>query len=126
MADSEIFDESDGIMKKPCKHCPFRRDVQIFGSVARAEEFALMSINRYTWFHCHKTGDVDEDNGDFVPTAESLECAGLLSMKVHSGTIKCPDGFEASPNVFSDSYEMTEQYTDWLGHDDRWDDEDDD
>jgi hypothetical protein len=118
-----MSEESDEIMPKPCKHCPFKRGVQMFGSVRRAEEFAYMADNRYTWFHCHKTGTVDEDEGDYIATENSLECAGLVSMKVHSGTIRCPDGFTPSTDAYSDSQEMVDAYLDWLGEDEEEDED---
>lgn len=76
----------------------------------RVEDFAYMADNAHTWFHCHKTGDCDEDSGDLVPNGESLECAGLLSMKVNDEILQPIAGFTPSTKVFDGSYDMIECY----------------
>lgn len=34
-------------------------------------------------FHCHKTGEHDDESGDFVPTENSSHCAGALIFLEH-------------------------------------------
>jgi hypothetical protein len=41
-------------------------------TLRRLEEFASGE------FHCHRTGRQDDEDGDFVPTEDSLHCAGAL------------------------------------------------
>lgn len=99
-------------VKKPCKHCPFRRDVTPFLHPERAAEISELSWNRFNEFHCHKTIGHDDDEGDTVVTPESLACAGFLAMQVEYGGAPCPDGFTIPDNVYSDPDEMTEAYQD--------------
>ena len=59
----------------PCKGCPFTKSKQAY-SDHRLEQFASGI------FHCHKTGDCDEEDedscGEFVPNETSSHCAGAL------------------------------------------------
>jgi len=97
--------------KKACKNCPFKHKNRIFRYMERVEEMAELSENPYSFFHCHETGTTD-DEGDFVPTEKSLECAGLLSMKVRSGIIDAPKGFAELPESFEDYHHMIGAYED--------------
>jgi hypothetical protein len=56
----------------PCAQCPFLKKMARGFDLARLEEFAAGS------FHCHQTGNQDEETGDYTPTADSLACAGAL------------------------------------------------
>lgn len=105
--------EERWFMKEPCKHCPFRRDVTPFLHPERAEEIAYAATNPYSAFHCHKTTEYDEDgdSGDMLVTARSLMCAGFLTLQVEEGGASCPDGFEPSREVYGDSWEMIDAYT---------------
>lgn len=101
--------EERWFMATPCEHCPFRRDVTPFLDPERAEEIAGSAWNPYNSFPCHKTLE-DDDEGETFAGAKSLECAGFLTMQVGEGR-ECPEGFEPSPDVYSDPYEMEDAYT---------------
>lgn len=97
-------------MKSPCQHCPFRRDVRPFLTPARADELAYLTENKYSEFYCHKTLGEDEDEGDTAVVAESLICAGFLSMQVEWSGAACPEDFTPSDLVYSESFEMAAAY----------------
>lgn len=65
-------------MTMPCDACPFlaTANMKRAFTLRRLSEFASAA------FHCHKTGIIDEDDedssGDFVATANSSHCAGML------------------------------------------------
>jgi len=103
--------EKPYFMQKPCKHCPFRRDVKPFLSAERGEELAILTTNPYNSFSCHKTtvSDEDSEDGEMIVTEDSLECAGFLSMQINEGAIR-PDGFEVSDLVYEDYCEMIDAY----------------
>ncbi len=42
-------------------------------TLERLREFADEGL-----FHCHKTGENDEETGDFIATENSSACAGML------------------------------------------------
>lgn len=100
-------------MKKPCEHCPFRRDVKPFLTDGRAEELAYATENPYNSFPCHKTtehcDDDDSYDGEMMVTERSKECAGFLSMQVNQSDIEV-EGFEPSDLVYEDSYDMIMSY----------------
>lgn len=63
-------------MTTPCDACPFlKKNAKHYGK-RRIQEFADQA------FHCHKTGICDESDeeagGEFLPTEDSLACAGHL------------------------------------------------
>ena len=59
-------------MTNPCADCPFLK-ANIRGyPIQRLREFATGD------FHCHKTGDFDDEEGTFIPTKDSSACAGML------------------------------------------------
>jgi hypothetical protein len=67
-------------MRKPCKNCPFRTDIEGYLSRARAREIANGLLSGGT-FSCHKTNDFeDNDEGwtDTVETPDSQHCGGAL------------------------------------------------
>lgn len=107
--------EDRWFVKKPCQHCPFRRDVKPFLHPERAAEISELSWNPYNSFTCHKTLEHDEEEGDTIVTEDSLECAGFLSMQIEYGGKGCPEGFKPAENVYSDPDEMIEAYTDAWG-----------
>lgn len=63
-------------MTTPCDNCPFLKKHRKAYGVERLMEFASGE------FHCHKTGILDESDeegsGEYVPTPDSLACAGML------------------------------------------------
>lgn len=97
-------------VKEPCRHCPFRRDVVPFLHPVRVAEIARWAWNPYSSFPCHKTLGHD-DEGETVWTADSLECAGFLTMQIWESGRRIPDGFTVADGVYSDPYEMEEAYT---------------
>jgi len=58
-------------MTTPCDACPF---------LAKNRGYTMKKLRGYASgeFHCHKTGTTDEDDRRFVPTKDSLHCAGAL------------------------------------------------
>ena len=58
-------------MTRPCDMCPFLKTMKEF-SLSRLIEFARGE------FHCHKTGGMDEEESKFIPSDNSLHCAGAL------------------------------------------------
>lgn len=100
-------------MEKPCKHCPFRRDVTPFLTTPRAEEIAFAACNPYNSFPCHKTLDYDDD-GETMAVSESLQCAGFLTMQaVENGRVYYErEGFNPDyDGVYDGAYEMVDVYT---------------
>ena|ERR1700760_57448 len=104
-------------MKKPCQHCPYRRDVKPFLHPERGAELAYLTQNPYNEFHCHKTTVSDEEFGgegeDMVVVSSSKICAGFLTMQVnYNGNF--PDGFipdeNIYENIYEDSWEMIDAY----------------
>ena len=104
----------DYFMKKPCKHCPYRRDVKPFLTPARGEELACLTTNQYNSFYCHKTTESDDesDEGEMMVVNSSKLCAGFLTMQIEAnGDEYCPDGFEPSHGlVYNDEFEMMQAY----------------
>jgi hypothetical protein len=98
--------------KKPCAHCPYRRDVKPFLHPERGEELAYHTKNPYGDFPCHKTTVEDEDSadGEMMVTKESLTCAGFLSMQIEWGGRDCPEGFTPSDLVYAEPSDMADAY----------------
>lgn len=103
-------------MKKPCQHCPYRRDVKPFLTPERGEELAYHAQNPYNYFHCNKTTVSDEEFGgegeDMVATNESKLCAGFLSLQANEcGEEHMPKGFKPDyENCYNESFEMSQAY----------------
>jgi hypothetical protein len=97
-------------MKKPCQHCPFRRDVKPFLHPERAWEIASVAENPYSSFPCHKTTEHDEDGDEsfLVDRGSEKECAGMLTIRANElGEESLPEGFKPSFDlVYTDAYEM--------------------
>ncbi len=108
--------EDDYYMKKPCQHCPFRRDVTPFLHPDRAYEIASIASNPYSTFTCHKTlednEDYDEDYGSILIAGEaSKECAGFLTMRAGVTDRGIPDGFEPDwQGCYDDIFDMEFAY----------------
>ncbi len=99
-------------IKKPCTHCPYRRDVKPYLTPERGAELAYAAENRYNLFHCHKTLEHDEEADENYAGANSKVCAGFLSLQhnINGKTFYDNDGFKPSANVYEDSYEMEQAY----------------
>jgi hypothetical protein len=63
-------------LKKPCKDCPFRSDINIYLTLPRVLEICRSLVNGGT-FPCHKTTESRED-GELEATEKSEHCAGAL------------------------------------------------
>lgn len=98
-------------MKKPCEHCPYRRDVKPFLHPKRGEDLAYLAQNPYNTFPCHKTLDHD-DEGETVITNQSKICAGFLTLQHNENgrTFYDSDGFVPADNCYEGSYEMSDAY----------------
>lgn len=78
-------------LKRPCAHCPFRRDLPGFLRKSRALEIAD-GLARHGDFACHETieyGDDEDDEEDGtakgVVTPRSQHCAGALILLLKIG-----------------------------------------
>lgn len=97
---------SDYFMKRPCIHCPFRKDVKPFLHPDRGAELANHAQNPYNSFPCHKTtvsveelGIENEHNeGDMVAVETSKECAGFITLQINEGA-DTPEGFEPAFDI---------------------------
>lgn len=99
-------------MKKPCKHCPFRRDVKPFLRPERGEELAYHAQNPYNSFPCHKTTEADDESDESFCNEETKECAGFMTLQYIENDNNLPDGFEPDyDNVYGDIYEMIDAYS---------------
>lgn len=62
-------------LTSPCAQCPFLKSMARGFSTRRLEEFAAGE------FHCHRTGELDEDHDGgsaYIATPDSKACAGAL------------------------------------------------
>lgn len=59
-------------MAEPCQECPFLRK--------NAKSYGLRKLNMFASgeFACHKTCEIDDEEGVFNPKDNSLHCAGAL------------------------------------------------
>lgn len=98
-------------MVVPCKSCPFRKDVKPFLHPKRGEELALLSLNPYNTFPCHKTTEYCEVRDETVVTENSKHCAGFLTLQALNHDRALPDGFVPSFDlVYEDVEEMIAAY----------------
>jgi hypothetical protein len=102
----------DYFCKKPCKHCPYRKDVRPFLTAERGEELAYHAQNPYNSFPCHKTTEYDDELDDTIATENSKECAGFLTlMAVENGEEVLPEGFKPTYDiVYGDVWDMLDAY----------------
>lgn len=59
-------------MTTPCDECPFLQKMKRGFTLKKLKAFASGE------FHCHKSGAVDDEEGEFVATKNSVHCAGAL------------------------------------------------
>lgn len=101
-------------MKKPCEHCPFRKDIKPFLRAKRGEELAYHAQNPYNSFTCHKTTVPDEESeeSEMLVTENSKECAGFLTLQIIENGEECkPKGFEPAYDiVFDGSADMADAF----------------
>lgn len=106
-------------MREICGLCPYSRTNTLWLHPERAEDFAYNAQNPYNDFPCHKTADLvedDEEGSSYVFGRKSLTCCGFLSLQVNENG-NAPEGFEPSPDAFSEAWEMIDHHTE------HWDDE---
>ena len=100
--------------KKPCKHCPYRKDVKPLLTPERGEELAFHAENSYNSFPCHKTTEHDDesDEGEMLVTEKSKECAGFLTIQIAiNGEEYKPEGFTPSYDIcYEDAWQMIDAY----------------
>lgn len=60
-------------LSDPCDQCPFLKKMKRGFTLRR-----LYSMIGQGEFHCHKTGDHDEETGNYVANEKSAHCAGAL------------------------------------------------
>ena len=99
-------------MVKCCGLCPYSRKNTLYVHPARAEEFAYAAENPCNDFVCHKTGVVDESDGegygDIVRGRKSMTCAGFHAMQhILNGTEEHSEIKIDYSDHFSDVWEMT-------------------
>lgn len=99
-------------VKKPCIHCPYRKDVKPFLTKERGEELAYAACNPYNTFHCHKTLEHDDEEGENYAGENSKVCAGFLSLQHNENgeTYYDDEGFEPSNLVYNEASEMVDAY----------------
>ncbi len=56
----------------PCKECPFLNSMKKEFSLLRLKQFASGE------FPCHKSAEVDEEEGTYKAIGKSVHCAGAL------------------------------------------------
>lgn len=105
---------SDNFMKKPCGHCPYRRDIKPFLTQSRQDQLAYHATNPYNTFPCHKTIEHDDD-GEQCYSPQQKECAGFLTLMASERGEDCvPKNFTPSYDIcFSDAYEMADAIDEW-------------
>lgn len=117
-------------LKRPCKKCPFRRDIHPFLRRERAEEIAEALLSGLN-FYCHETVDYDrwehEDEeggseGEYCPDGEEQHCAGASMMLWRYGTpnqmmriclrlnLLDPNVLERGDNVFESPEEFIDHH----------------
>jgi hypothetical protein len=64
-------------LRKPCKDCPFRTDIEPFLTSGRADEIFNAITEFQGTFACHKT-TLDDDDGETYVGPDSEHCAGAL------------------------------------------------
>lgn len=78
-------------LKRPCKDCPFRKDVVGYLTRGRAREILYAIMRQDQTFTCHKTisGErlQDEQGTDvgYDPGDQDQHCAGALIMEKRAG-----------------------------------------
>lgn len=70
---------------RPCAHCPFRTDVEVYLRADRAREIAD-SLRQGSGFPCHETTASDpEDDSSRMVVDTTIECAGALIVQEKAG-----------------------------------------
>lgn len=78
-------------LKRPCKDCPFRKDVVGYLKKGRAQEILDAILREDQTFTCHKTitGErIEDESGEpiaYAPGVKDQHCAGALIMEKRYG-----------------------------------------
>lgn len=72
-------------LSRPCKHCPFRKDIRPYLRHSRVAEI-LGVLGQGGYFACHETTEHDEETEETVVVNESQQCAGALILLAREGT----------------------------------------
>lgn len=70
-------------IKRPCSHCPFRRDVAPFLHPKRAADLRDQMRDDSRWFACHETTGVKK--GKRIRRDDQSHCAGLMGVLWREG-----------------------------------------
>jgi hypothetical protein len=112
-------DKKPYAMTAPCESCPFRREGGIRLTAGRIREIGGMMLDSQGGtFHCHKTTEHDDDNDEYIPTGNEIECAGALIFAEKNGNqtqmmriagrlgLYNPDSMQDKDSVFDTLAEM--------------------
>lgn len=86
-------------IKRPCEHCPFRRDVPPYLTAARARGLARTLSDDLHWFACHETTGIK--NGKRVRAADRSHCAGAAIVLYRAGLINVATRLAVALNLIS-------------------------
>lgn len=64
-------------LTKPCKDCPFRKDIRAYLNPERAQEICESIIDDQQTFSCHKFNGFDDD-GVTIEGERAQHCAGAM------------------------------------------------
>ena len=98
-------------VNKPCKNCPYCKDVEPFLRRDRGVELAYTAMNTANNFPCHETTEFD-DEGEYVYSRKEKQCAGFLSL-MHNELGCTPydrEGFKPSDRAYENRRQMIEAY----------------
>jgi hypothetical protein len=70
-------------IKRPCEHCPFRRDVHPFLDPRRAADLAETLRDDHSWFACHETVGIVRHRR--IKKADQSQCAGSMMVLWREG-----------------------------------------
>lgn len=72
-------------IKRPCEHCPFRRDVRPFLRNSFARQLTTELRNDMNWFACHET--TGATNGKRIRAANQSHCIGAAIVLWRDGLV---------------------------------------
>lgn len=75
-------------IKRPCEHCPFRRDVRPFLRGSFARQLASLLARDMNWFACHET--TGATTGQRITAARQSHCMGAAIVLYRDGQMNLP------------------------------------
>lgn len=75
---------TDFLLKAPCEHCPFRKDIEPYLRPERAQEIAT-GLAEGAEFSCHKTTVPDAEDEGLVQGPGNRFCAGAMATLEREG-----------------------------------------